>query len=225
MSDVVSIQEQARRSFFQWHVLLVVKKKRLEKKLEDAGYRPETVRKIEENLPPVVDSDELALLKNIGLPIPTDLTPYDLPDRERVTGIRFFFFTCPAFDNEHDYVLGFVRQLSNGSYEHREVMSVGLDDRDYLDAAATKFNAALKSYSVSVVFNASVVWSSFHGGVVLDWTSVSSRLVGVDSDSSENTAWFQEDTVFDLPDPDETKTRKKKKRRISLNGRKSLFSD
>ena len=27
MSDVVSIQEQARRSFFQWHVLLLMKKK------------------------------------------------------------------------------------------------------------------------------------------------------------------------------------------------------
>ena len=98
MSDVVSIQEQARRSFFQWHVLLLMKKKQLEATLEDAGYRPEVVQKIEENLPPVFDSDELALLQSIGLPIAGNLSQYDLPNQERVDGIRFFFHSASALE-------------------------------------------------------------------------------------------------------------------------------
>jgi|GEM_PF-2812254 len=215
MSDVVSIQEQARRSFFQWHVLLVLKKKQLQATLEDAGYRPQTVKEIEADLPPVFDSDELALLQSIGLPVAQDLSKYDLPDQERIEGIRFFFHSAPAFDNEHDHVLGFARQLSSGSYEHRELLRMSSSDQDYLHTASTRLNQALSAYSVHVVFNACRVWSDFHGGVVMDWTSVSSRLLGVESENSETSAWFQESV--DMPDPDEKKT--KKRRRLKRKGR------
>lgn len=215
MSDVVSIQEQSRRSFFQWHVYLVMKKKQLEATLADAGYRPQVVREIEVDLPPVVDSDELSLLKNIGLPIPDDLAAYDLPDRERVEGIHFFFHTSPAFDNEYDYVLGFVRQLVDGRYEHREIIRMNASDREYLDAAMTRFNQASASYATPLVLNAAFIWATFHGAVVMDWVAVSSRLLGVESESSATT-WFQ-DSV-DIPDPAST-TPKKKRRRIKRNGR------
>jgi len=219
MSDVVSIQEQARRSFFQWHVLLIMKKKQLEATLEDAGYRPETVQEIEEDLPPVFDSDELALLQNVGLPIAPDLSQYDLPNQERIEGVRFFFHSASAFDNEHDYVLGFARQLSSGSYEYREVLRMSSSDRDYLDTASDRLNQAVTAYSVQVVFNASRIWSDFHGGVVMDWTSVSSRLLGLESENSETSAWFQE--TVDIPDPDAKKT--KKRRSLKRNGRRGLY--
>ena len=215
MSDVVSIQEQARRSFFQWHVLLLMKKKQLEATLEDAGYRPEVVQKIEENLPPVFDSDELALLQSIGLPIAGNLSQYDLPNQERVDGIRFFFHSASALDNEHDHVLGFARQLSSGSYEHRELIRMSSSDRDYLDAASNRLNQALTGYSVAVVFNASRIWSDFHGGVVMDWTSVSSRLLGVESENSETSPWFQDS--IEIPDPQASK--QKKRRSVKRKGR------
>ncbi len=214
MSNVVSIQEQARRSFFQWHVLLILKTKQLEATLADAGYRPETVKQIEADLPPVFDSDELALLQSIGLPVPKDLSKYDLPDQERIEGIRFFFHSAPAFDNDHAHVLGFARQLSSGSYEHRELLRMSSSNQDYLNTASARLNQALSAYSVHVVFNACRVWSDFHGGVVMDWTSVSSRLLGAESENSETSAWFQES---DIRDPDEKKT--KKRRRLKRNGR------
>ncbi len=76
MADMLQMQEQSRKSFFQWHVLLVMKKKQLQKTLSEAGVRPEEVRQIEQSLPPVVDSDELALLQRFGLPIPPDLVGF-----------------------------------------------------------------------------------------------------------------------------------------------------
>lgn len=215
MSDVVSIQEQARRSFFQWHVLLILKKKQLEATLEDAGYHPEAVEQIEADLPPVFDSDELALLQSIGLPIAKDLSQYDLPHQERIEGIRFFFHSAPAFDNEHDHVLGFARQLSSGSYEHREVLRMSSSDRDYLNTASLRLTQALTAYAVAVVFNAARIWSDFHGGVVMDWISVSSRLLGLESESSETSVGFQ-DSV-EQSDPNATKG--KKRRRVKRKGR------
>ena len=151
MADMSSLQEQSRRSFFQWHILLIMKKKQLQATLADAGYRPDLVREIEKDLPPVVDSDELALLSRLGLPIPEDLSAYELPPHEPVAGIRFFFRSAPALDYEHDFVLDFVRQLANGSYERRELMRVGYDDSDYLLKAAEKFNEALAAYSLQLV--------------------------------------------------------------------------
>lgn len=215
MSDMVSIQAQSRRSFFQWQVLLALKKKQLEATLTDAGYRPETVQEIEANLPPVFDSDELALLQSIGLPIPHNLSDYDLPCQGQIEGIRFFFQSACAFDNEHDYVLSFVRQLSSGSYEHRELMRVSSSDQDYLDTASSRLNQALTAYSVSVVFNAAHIWSDFHGGVVMDWTSVSSRLLGLESENTETSTWLQES--LDLPHTDEKKG--KKRRTLNRKGR------
>lgn len=215
MSDVVNIQEQARRSFFQWHVLLIMKKKQLEATLEAAGYRPETVQQIEADPPPVVDSDELALLQSIGLPIASDLSQYDLPHRERIEGIRFFFHVASAFDNEHDHVLGFARQLSNGSYEHKELLRMSSSDRDYLNTASDRLNQALVAYAVPVVFNAARIWSGFHSGVVMDWTSVSSRLLGVESEHAATLAGFQ-DSVERF-DPDTTKG--KSRRRVKRKGR------
>jgi hypothetical protein len=217
MSDVTHIQEQSRRSFFQWHVLLMLKKKQLEATLADAGYRPQIVRDIEADLPPVMDSDELALLKDLGLPIPEDLSDFDLPDQERIEGIRFFFHTDSAFDNEHDRVLGFVRQLSNGSYEHRELMRVSSGDRDYLDKAALKLNQALSTNAVAFVFNASLVWSAFHGAMILHWVAVSSKLLGFDSETTD-TIGFQDITTLISPN----KITSKKRRRLNLKGRNIL---
>lgn len=218
MSDVVNIQEQSRRSFFQWHVLLILKKKQLEATLTDAGYRPDAVRKIEADLPPVFDSDELALLKNMGLPVPDNLSDYDLPQQERIEGIRFFFHSAPAFNNEHDHVLGFVRQLSSGAYEHKELMRVAASDRDYLNLASSRLTQALTANAVPTVLNASLIWSAFHGAIVMDWISVSSRLLGVESETSE--AWFQQSVG--IPHPDENKTRKR--RTLNRKGRSLLGS-
>ena len=215
MSDVVSIQEQSQRSFFQWHVYLIMKKKQLEATLADAGYRPEVVREIEVDLPPVVDSDELTLIKNIGLPVPENLSAYDLPNQEHIEGIRFFFHASPAFDNEHDYILGFVRQLVDGRYEHRELIRVNSTDRDYLNTAMTRFNQASTSYAIPLVLNAAIVWATFHGAVVMDWVSVSSRLLGADSETSDTTEWFKD--AVDIPE-----SSKKKRRGIKRNGR-SLY--
>lgn len=218
MSDVVNIQEQSRRSFFQWHVLLILKKKQLEATLADAGYRPDAVRKIEADLPPVFDSDELALLKNIGLPVPDNLSDYDLPKQERIEGVRFFFHSASAFNNEHDHVLGFVRQLSSGAYEHKELMRVAASDRDYLDLASRRLTQALTTNAVPTVLNASIIWSAFHNAVVMDWTSVSSRLLGVESEPTDATTGFQESV--DIHTLEERKTRKR--RTLNRKGRSLL---
>jgi len=219
MSDVMSIQEQARRSFFQWHVFLMLKKKQLEATLADAGYRPQAVAAIESDLPPVFDSDELALLKHMGLPIPDNLADYDLPNPEQPTGVRFFFLSSPAFDSEHDAVLGFVRQVSSGAYEHRELMRVELSDKDYLDAATSRFNQALTANAVSLVLNAAFIWSLFHGAVILDWVSVSSRVLGVAAVTAATAAEFQGNVELSEPD-----NNKKTRRRVSRKGR-GLFGD
>lgn len=216
MSDVTQIQQQARRSFFQWHVFLILKRKKLEATLADAGYRPQMVRDIEADLPPVVDSDELALLKDIGLPVPDDLKGYDLPEQQRVQGVRFYFLATSAFDNEHDTVLGLVRQLSNGSYEHREIMRVDSSDQDYLSQATTQLNQALSVYAVPLVLNASFVWSAFHGAVILDWIAVSSKLLGINSTDAD-TVDFEELELFASDEP-----RIKKGRRRNFKGRNLL---
>ena len=218
MADMLQMQEQSRKSFFQWHVLLVMKKKQLQKTLSEAGVRPDEVRKIEESLPPVVDSDELALLGRFGLPIPSDLIDFNLPAREPVPGIRFFFRAAPAFDDEHDFVLDFVRQRVDGGYERRELMRVQYDDRSYLRKAAERFNDALDGYATAMVVNAAQVWSSFHGAVVMDWEAVSARLLGVE------TTGDSEDWYLNLAEPDPGQSEKKRKR-IDLSGRKSLFGD
>jgi len=220
MSDVMSLQEQARRSFFQWHVFLILKKKQLEATLVDAGYRPQMVENIEADLPPVFDSDELALIKNLGLPIPDNLSDYDLPKQERLEGIRFFFRSAPAFDNEHDVVLGFVRQLSSGAYEHRELMRVSSSDHDYLQAAATRFNQAISAHAISLVLNAALIWSLFHGAVILDWVSVSSRLLGIEAKSSDTSARFQGEVRLSKINHEP----KEKRRKLSRKGR-SLFGN
>jgi len=216
MADMLQMQEQSRKSFFQWHVLLVMKKKQLEKTLSEAGVRPDEVRQIEQSLPPVVDSDELALLQRFELPIPQDLTDFDLPAREPVPGIRFFFRAAPAFDNENDFVLDFVRQRVDGAYERRELMRVQYDDRRYLRKAAERFNDALDGYATAMVVNAAQVWSSFHGAIVMDWEAVSARLLGVETTEDS------EDWYLNLAEPDQSE---KKRKRIDLSGRKSLFGD
>lgn len=218
MADMLQMQEQSRKSFFQWHVLLVMKKKQLQKTLSDAGVRPEEVRQIEQSLPPVVDSDELALLQRFGLPIPQDLTGFDLPAREPVSGIRFFFRAAPAFDNENDFVLDFVRQLVDGGYERRELMRVQYDDRNYLRKAAERFNDSLDGYATAMVTNAALVWSGFHGAVIMDWEAVSARLLGVET-TDDSDDWY-----LNLADPDQRQP-EKTRRRIDLSGRKSLFGD
>lgn len=216
MADMLQMQEQSRKSFFQWHVLLVMKKKQLEKTLSEAGVRPDEVRQIEQSLPPVVDSDELALLQRFELPIPQDLTDFDLPAREPVPGIRFFFRAAPAFDNENDFVLDFVRQRVDGAYERRELMRVQYDDRRYLRKAAERFNDALDGYATAMVVNAAQVWSSFHRAIVMDWEAVSARLLGVETTEDS------EDWYLNLAEPDQSE---KKRKRIDLSGRKSLFGD
>jgi hypothetical protein len=218
MADITSVQQQSRKSFFQWHVLLILKMKTLDKTLADAGYRPEVVREIDESIPPVVDSDELALLQKQGLPVPDDLTSYDLPSREQVSGIQFFFRAAPALDNEHNFVLDFVRQLASGRYERRELMRVAYKHRDYLEKAAKKLNFALGGYAISVVFNATVIWANFHGARILDWEPVSARLLG--EAVSDNTIWFSDKRSNDLQESDQ-----KKRLRINLGTRHKLFGD
>lgn len=215
MPDMLQMQEQSRKSFFQWHVLLVMKKKQLQRTLSEAGVRPGEMRKVDKSLPPVMDSDELVLLTRFGLPIPDELVNFDLPDRENLAGIRFFFRATPAFDNENDFVLDFVRQLVDGSYQQRELIRVSYDDRSYLRKAAEKFNQALEGYSTAMVFNASVIWSSFHGAVVMDWKAVSARLLGVEA-SSDSDEWYM--SLADIDDPESAQ-----KKRVDLSDRKSLF--
>ena len=219
MTDMSSLQEQSRRSFFQWHILLILKKKQLQATLEDAGYRPQTVRDIEAQVPPVVDSDELALLQQLGLPVPEDLSAYRQPPREILSGIHFFFCAAPAIDQAGDFVLDFVRQLVHGGYERRELMRVAYPDRDYLMQAADRFNNALSAVALPLVVNAARIWADFHGAVVIDWTPVSARLLS-EAVSSSHQDWF-----MDLPDPDGQPETQSKRRRINLNGRKSLFSN
>lgn len=218
MADMLQMQEQSRKSFFQWHVLLVMKKKQLQKTLSEAGVRPEELRQIEQSLPPVADSDELALLQRFGLPIPLDLHDFELPDRDPITGIRFFFRAAPAFDNENDFILDFVRQRVDGGYERRELMRVQYDDRSYLRKAAERLNQALDGYVTALVINAALVWSSFHGAVVMDWEAVSARLLGVET-TADSGDWY-----MNLANPDEAEPKKKGKR-IDLSRRKSLFGD
>lgn len=218
MADMLQMQEQSRKSFFQWHLLLVMKKKQLQKTLSEAGVRPDEVRQIEQSLPPVVDSDELALLQRFGLPIPQDLADFDLPAREPVPGIRFFFRAAPAFDDENDFVLDFVRQRVDGGYERRELMRVQYDDRSYLRKAAERFNDALDGYATAIVINAALIWSGFHRAIVMDWEAVSARLLGVETTEDS------EDWYLNLANPDDAQS-EKKRRRIDLSGRKSLFGD
>lgn len=218
MADMLQMQEQSRKSFFQWHLLLVMKKKQLQKTLSEAGVRPEELRQIEQSLLPVVDSDELVLLQRFGLPIPQDLADFDLPEREPVPGIRFFFRAAPAFDDENDFVLDFVRQRVDGGYQRRELMRVQYDDRSYLRKAAERFNDALDGYATTMVVNAAQVWSSFHGALVMDWEAVSARLLGVEATEDS------EDWYLNLADPNQGQS-EKKRRRIDLSGRKSLFGD
>ena len=219
MTDMSSLQEQSRRSYFQWHILLILKKKQLQATLEDAGYGPQTARDIEAQVPPVFDSDELGLLQQLGLPVPEDLKPYLLPPRETLSGIHFFFRAAPAVDQAQEFVLDFVRQLAHGGYERCELMRVAYPDRDYLMQAVDRLNNALSAVALPQVFNAARIWADFHGAVVMDWTPVSARLLG-EAVASSHQDWF-----MDLADPDAQITRKSKQRRINLNGRKSLFSD
>ncbi|MDQ7035001.1 MAG: hypothetical protein Q9P01_09245 [Anaerolineae bacterium] len=151
-------------------------------------------------------------LGRLGLPIPEDLSDYDLPPHVHVAGIRFFFRAAPALDHEHDFVLDFIRQLANGRYEGRELMRVSVDDHPYLLKAAEKFNEGLVAYSLQLVLNAAIIWAHFHGAVIMDWTSVSARLLGADA-SSAHDDWFQ-----DLPDPDDQESNRKKQPHIKLNG-------
>ena len=219
MTDMSSLQEQSRRSFFQWHILLVLKKKQLQATLEDAGFRPRELHDIEAQVPPVVDSDELGLLNQLGLPVPEDFPSYRLPPQEALSGIHFFFRAAPAIDQAQEFVLDFVRQLTHGGYERRELIRVAYVDRDYLMKAAARFNTALSAAALPLVFNAAYIWADFHGAVVMDWTPVSARLLG------EAVAASHHDWFLDLPDPDRQPATQSKRWRINLNGRKSLFVD
>ncbi|MEM9955371.1 MAG: hypothetical protein AAF846_27455 [Chloroflexota bacterium] len=218
MADMAQVQEQSRKSFFQWHLLLSLKKKELEKTLNAAGLRPEMITQIEAEQAPVVDSEELELLLRLGLPIPHHLNPYDLPDREMIAGIRFFFRAAPAFDNEHDFVLDLIRQGVDGTYERAELMRVHYDNRDYLQKAREKLNQALAGYSSSMVFNAAKVWASFHEAVVMPWQAVSARLLDVET-SADSEDWYSPSSDLDLAQP------KSKKPRIDLGDRTNLFGD
>ena len=106
----------------------------------------------------------------------------------------------------------------DGGYERRELMRVQYDDRNYLRKAAERFNDALDGYATAMVVNAAQVWSSFHGAVVMDWEAVSTRLLGVE------TTGDSEDWYLNLAEPEQSQTEKKRKR-IDLSGRKSLFGD
>ncbi|MEO1164825.1 MAG: hypothetical protein AAFV98_13630 [Chloroflexota bacterium] len=216
MADMMQMQEQSRKSFFQWHVLLVMKKKQLQKTLSEAGVRPDEVVAIAQSIPPVFDSDELALLLRFGLPVPDDLSAFDLPERVALSGIRFYFRAAPSFDNAHECVLDFVRQVVDGGYERCELMRVQYEDRRYLRRAAKRLNQALAGYGTAMVFNAAVVWSHFHGAVVMDWEAVSARLLGVET-GDDSDAWY-----LNLSEPD-TRPPTKKMRRIDLSGRKRLL--
>ena len=216
MADMAQVQEQSRKSFFQWHLLLSLKKKELQKTLNAAGLRPEIINQIEAEQAPVVDSEELELLFQLGLPIPDDLTPYDLPDRDTVAGVRFFFRAAPAFDNENDVVLDLIRQLVDGTYERAELMRVSYSSRDYLQKVAEKFNQALAGYTSKMVFNAAKVWASFHDAVVMPWQAISARLLGVET-SDDSDDWYSQ-----LSDPEPTI---EKKPRIDLGGRSTLFGE
>lgn len=218
MADMAQVQEQSRKSFFQWHLLLSLKKKELQKTLNEAGLRPDLINQIEAQQAPVVNSEELELLLRLALPIPDDLSPYDLPERDTITGIRFFFRAAPAFDNEHDFVLDLIRQGVDGTYERAELMRVHYDNRDYLQKASEKFNQALEGYSSSMVFNATKMWASFHQAVVMPWQAVSARLLGVET-SEDSADWYNQ-----LSDPDAAQTPQKKPR-IDLGERKNLFGD
>ncbi|MGB7337698.1 MAG: hypothetical protein WBC91_02315 [Phototrophicaceae bacterium] len=218
MADMAQVQEQSRKSFFQWHLLLSLKKKELQKTLNAAGLRPELINQIEAEQAPVVDSEELELLLRLALPIPDDLSPYDLPERDTVAGVRFFFRAALAFDNEDDVVLDLIRQDVDGTYERAELMRVSYANRDYLQKGAEKFNQALSAYSTHMVFNAAKVWSSFHQAVVMPWQAISARLLGVGiSENSDD--WYTQ-----LSDPGAGQTQQKKPR-IDLSGRTNLFGD
>ena len=216
MADMAQVQEQSRKSFFQWHLLLSLKKKELQKTLNAAGLRPEIINQIEAEQAPVVDSEELELLFQLGLPIPDDLTAYDLPDRDTVAGVRFFFRAAPAFDNENDVVLDLIRQVVDGTYERAELMRVSYSNRDYLQKVAEKFNQALANYTSKMVFNAAKVWASFHDAVVMPWQAVSARLLGVET-NEDSDDWYSQ-----LSNPEPTI---EKKPRINLGGRRTLFGD
>jgi len=219
MTDMSSLQEQSRRSFFQWHILLILKKKQLQVTLEEAGYRPRAVHGIEAEVAPVIDSDELGLLAQLGLPVPEDLSSYQLSPLEAPSGIHFFFRAAPAIDQAEEFVLDLVRQLAHGGYERREVMRVAYSDRDYLMKAADRFNNALSAVALPTVFNAARIWADFHGAVVMEWTPVSARLLG-EGGAASHDEWF-----VDLPDPGLKSVSPTRRRRINLNGRKSLFSN
>ncbi|MEL6308269.1 MAG: hypothetical protein AAFR81_23795 [Chloroflexota bacterium] len=216
MADMVQMQEQSRKSFFQWHVLLVMKKKQLQKTLSEAGVRPDEVAQLDHAAPPVVDSDELALLLRFGLPVPSDLTDFDLPERALLNGISFYFRAAPSFDTAHEFVLDCIRQRVDGEYERCELMRVHYEDRSYLRKAAEKLNQALGGYGTVMVFNAARVWSGFHGAVVMDWEAVSARLLGVDT-HTDSDDWY-----LNLGEPDQD-VPMKRKRRIDLSGRKRLL--
>ena len=156
---------------------------------------------------------------NWGLPVPEDLSSYLLPPRETLSGIHFFFRAAPAIDQAQEFVLDFVRQLAHGGYERRELLRVAYADRDYLMQAADRLNNALSAVALPLVFNAARIWADFHGAVLMDWSPVSARLLG-EAVASSHQDWF-----MDLPDPDTQTTRMSKRRRINLNGRKSLFGD
>jgi hypothetical protein len=220
MADMLQVQEQSRKSFFQWHILLVLKMKQLEATLADAGVMAEVTEEAEDSSA-LVASQELALLLELGFPVSDNLSEYDLPEREEISGVKFFFRAAPALDNEHNFVLDFVRQLVDGTYERREIMRVVYedDDRAYLRTAASELNDALLSHSTDVVFNAAKVWSRFHSAVVMDWSPISSRLLGINSGSDD--MWYEDLDDTDVEDISETG--RKRKIRIDLNGKKGFL--
>lgn len=177
MTDSLSdVRNEAKNAYKYWAIFLELQRRRVLKHVEAAalaasGFVPSSV---------VLGSDELSVLQNVGMPLPSDLSTHLLPLLIPIaaSGRRFFFWSGSLPQAPDSVVLALVRLLPSGVFEAAELMRAELADSWYLNKAAHALNQALDSYGIDLTFNAAKLWASFHeGALVQPFVAVSAELV------------------------------------------------
>ena len=173
-TDIRQLTSDGRKAYQYWHLMLLLKQRKLEQKLITAGYMPANTNMSDDETPQV--ADELIALRNLGFPLPEQ--PPDVHfETEPLRAVRLFFKVNPAFDDAHIITLDVVKQLASSKYERRSLLRADNKRQAYLQDASERFNVALERLTLDKVYRMALYWTDCHGVMASDWQAIAAHFV------------------------------------------------
>jgi len=173
-TDIRQLTTDGRKAYQYWHLMLLLKQRKLEQKMITAGYLPANVQAAADEMPQI--APELEALRELGFPLPEQLPDVHL-ETNPLRAVRLFFKVNLAFDDAQILTLDVIKQLASSKYQRRSLLRADHKRQAYLQHASERFNAALERLTMDKVYRMALYWTECHGVLASDWQAIAATFV------------------------------------------------